>query len=109
MQTNNRILDDIAKVANGAMSAFSGLREEIEQLVRHQFERFINERGLVTREEFEAARAMALKAREENERLAERIAELEVVIKKANRVGPSRKTATGRAKSAKPKAPKADS
>jgi len=77
MQSNNRLLDDIAKVANGALSAAAGARQEVEQLMQQRLERFLNDQGWVTREEFEAVRDMARKAREAQEDLANRLAELE--------------------------------
>jgi len=81
MQTQNRILDDLAKVASGAMSGLSGLRHEIEMRGREQIERILARMDLVKREEFEAVKAMAAKAREEQELLAERLAELEKRLK----------------------------
>lgn len=80
MQTQSRFFDDLARVANGALSAAAGVRAEIEQLVRQQFDRFLADRNLVTREEFEAVEAMAAKAREEQEKLAARVAELEAAL-----------------------------
>jgi len=81
MQTQNRILDDLAKMASGAMSGLSGLRHEIEMRGREQIERILARMDLVKREEFEAVKAMAAKAREEQELLAERLAELEKRLK----------------------------
>jgi BMFP domain-containing protein YqiC len=95
MQTRSRFFDDIARVANGALSAAAGVRAEIEQLVHQQFERFIADRDLVTREEFEAVEAMAAKARSEQETLAARVAELEARLAEAKKPAPKRKTATG--------------
>lgn len=77
MQTQNRILDDLAKMASGAMSGLSGLRHEIEMRAREQIERILGRMDLVQREEFEAVKAMAAKAREEQELLSQRLAELE--------------------------------
>lgn len=77
MQTDNRLFDDFAKVMGGAVGAFSGLRNEFEQWVKGQVEGLLGRMDLVTREEFEAVRAMAEKARGENETLAARIAALE--------------------------------
>lgn len=77
MQTRNPIFDDLAKVATGAMSALGGMKEEVEARVRDQMARLLDGMELPRREEFEAVKAMAAKAREENERLAARIAELE--------------------------------
>lgn len=82
MQSSNRLLDDLAKVANGALSAAAGARQELEQLMQQRLERFLNEHGWVTREEFEAVRDMARKAREAQEDLAARLADLEARIAK---------------------------
>ena len=78
---SNRILDDLAKMASGAMSGLSGLRHEIEMRGREQIERILARMDLVKREEFEAVKAMAAKAREEQEKLAEKLAELEKQLK----------------------------
>ncbi|MCC7017073.1 MAG: accessory factor UbiK family protein [Rhodospirillales bacterium] len=77
MQTRNRVLDDIAKVAGGAASVLAGVKDEVEALARARLERLVAAMDLVTRDEFEAVRAMAVKARAEQERLAARIEALE--------------------------------
>src|ERR1700728_229849 len=77
MQTDNRLLDDLARVATGAFAALSGVRDEVEQRMREQFERILARMDMVTREEFDAVQAMAAKARAEQEALAARVAELE--------------------------------
>jgi len=77
MQTDNRLLDDLARVATGAFTALSGVRDEVEQRMREQFERILARMDVVTREEFDAVQAMAAKARAEQEALAARLAELE--------------------------------
>jgi BMFP domain-containing protein YqiC len=77
MQSQNRFFDDIARVASGAVGALSGVRGEIEARLRDQLERMPAGMDLVSREEFEAVKAMAAKARAENEALAARVAELE--------------------------------
>jgi len=82
MQSRNRVLNDFAKVADGALSAFSGVKGEMEGLLRQQMERILLDMDLVPRDEFEAVRAMAVKAREENEALAKKIAELEALMDK---------------------------
>ena len=97
MQSQNRIFDDIAKVAGGALGALGSLRQEIEALVRQRVERFLADRDLVTREEFEAVKAMAAKARTEQEALMARLDALEGQKKAA---GSSRKTTRTSAKSA---------
>lgn len=70
-------LDDLAKLAASAAGVAQGAREEAETAVRSRLERFLSSRDWVTREEFEAVREMAIRAREENEALAERISALE--------------------------------
>jgi BMFP domain-containing protein YqiC len=77
MQTENRLLDDLARMANGALNTLSGLREEIENRVRERVERMLADMDMVPREEFEAVKAMAQKARAEQEDLATRVADLE--------------------------------
>ena len=80
IQTRSRLFDDLARMANGALSAASGVRAEIEQMVHQQFDRFLADRNLVTREEFEAVEAMAVKARREQEALAKRLESLEAKL-----------------------------
>jgi BMFP domain-containing protein YqiC len=80
MQTSNRLFDDFAKVASGAMNTLGGLREEIETRVRERLERVAADMDLVTREEFDAVRAMATKARAEQEDLAGKLARLEAEL-----------------------------
>lgn len=82
MQTRNRIFDDVARVANGATGVFSGLRGEVEGLVKDRLERILMDMDLVSREEFDVVRAMAQKAREENDDLRARIEALESQISK---------------------------
>ena len=77
MPTQNRLLDDLARVATGALGAFGGMRGEVETRLREQFERILGRMNLVTREEFEAVRTMAAKARAAQEALEQRVAALE--------------------------------
>jgi BMFP domain-containing protein YqiC len=77
MQSQNRFFDDLARVASGALGTLSGVREEVEQRLREQLEKLLAGMDLVTREEFEAVRAMAAKARNEQEELKQRLAALE--------------------------------
>ena len=77
MQTENRLLDDLARMANGALNTLSGLREEIESRVRERVERMLADMDMVPREEFDAVKAMAQKARAEQEDLAARVSALE--------------------------------
>lgn len=75
--TTNRILDDLAKLATEAAGAAQGLRRDAETAVRSGLERMLRDMNLVTREEFEAVRDMAILAREQNDKLEARIAALE--------------------------------
>ena len=77
MQTSNRILDDLARVANSAVSTLVGVKNEIDALVRQRVERLLNDADVVPREEFDAVKAMAAKARTEQEKLEKRVAGLE--------------------------------
>ncbi len=77
MQTDNRFFDDLARMANGALGSLHGVREDVESRLKQRFERMVGDMDLVTREEFDAAMTMATKAREQNEALEKRIAELE--------------------------------
>ncbi len=77
MQSQNRLLDDLAKVATSAMGTLSGVREEVEAQVRQRLERVLGQMDLVTREEFDAVKAMAAKARAEQDALEARLAALE--------------------------------
>jgi len=77
MQTQNRFLDDLARLAAGAAGSVAGIRQEIEARVREQLERLLRGMDLVKREEFEVVKAMASRAREEQEALAARLALLE--------------------------------
>jgi BMFP domain-containing protein YqiC len=80
MQVDNKLLDDLARVAGGAIGALTGLRGEVEAQVRQQFERILSQMDVVSREEFEAAREMAVKARTEQEDLTERVTALEALV-----------------------------
>lgn len=77
MQTRSKVFDDIGQLMTNAMGVAQGAREEAENAVKSVLDRWLADRDLVTREEFDAARAMALKAREENAALRARIEALE--------------------------------
>ncbi|MBV1696208.1 MAG: accessory factor UbiK family protein [Hyphomicrobiales bacterium] len=77
MQTNNRMLDDLARLMTDAAGLAQGAQQEMQALMRAQGERWVQSLDLVSREEFEAVKAMARKAREENEVLSQRLAALE--------------------------------
>ena len=77
VQTRGKFFDDVSQLMTNAMGVAQGAREEAETALRGMIDRWLADRDLVTREEFEAVRAMARKAREENEALKARIAALE--------------------------------
>ena len=81
MQSQNRLFDDMAKVANSAAGVAAGLREEVELRLREQMERMLQRMDLVTREEFEVVKEMAAEARREQEALSARLAEFEAQMK----------------------------
>ena len=82
-QTSNRFLDDIARLVTDAAGAAQGVRREVETVVKAQIERLLRDLDVVTREEFEAVREMALIAREENDKLSARLAALEEKLAKS--------------------------
>lgn len=77
MTKENRLFDDLARVAGGALGALSGVKEEVELLVRGRVERLLADMDLVPRDEFEAVKAIAAAAQAEAEALAARVAALE--------------------------------
>ncbi|WBU55580.1 accessory factor UbiK family protein [Paracoccus sediminicola] len=77
MSTQNKFFDDMSKMMTNAMGVAQGAKDEAENAVKSWVDRFLAERNLVTREEFDAVRDMAIKARTENAELKARIAELE--------------------------------
>lgn len=79
-QTTGRIFDEMARLMNDAAGVAQGVRREAETVVRTQVERFLRDMDLVKREEFDAVKDMAAAAREENERLAARLAALEAKL-----------------------------
>ncbi len=79
-QTNNRFLDDIARLMTDAAGAAQGVKREVETIVKSQGERMLNGMDVVRREDFDVVKAMAEKARMENERLEARIAALEAKL-----------------------------
>jgi BMFP domain-containing protein YqiC len=77
MQSRNKVLDDISQLMTNAMGVAQGARDEAETAMKSMVDRWLADRDFVTREEFDAVRAMAQKAREENEALKARIEALE--------------------------------
>lgn len=104
MQTDNKILDDLARLGQGAFGALHGMKEEVENLVRQRMESMLVDMDLVTREEYEVVRDMAAAAREENAELSAKITELEAQVAKLQKA-PAKKPATPKP-AAKKTAPK---
>ena len=77
MQSRNKIFDDISQLMTNAMGVAQGAKDEAETAMKSLMDRWLADRDLVTREEFDAVRAMAQKAREENEALKARLDALE--------------------------------
>lgn len=88
MQTRNKILDDFSQLMNNAVGVAQGAKDEAETAMKGWVDRWMADRDFVTREEFDAVRAMAQKAREENTALTARLDALESAAK------PKRKTAS---------------
>lgn len=105
MQTSNRFLDDLAKVASGAATTLAGVKDEIDQHIRQRIERFLTDADMVPREEFEAVRDMAANARREQEALEARVAALEAKLAELAAKPATKKTAAK--KTAKKSASKA--
>lgn len=101
MQSESKVLEDMARVAAGAMGVAQGMRQEVEARLKDQFEKVLSRMDLVTREEFDVVRAMAEKARDEQEALLQRVQELEAALKK--RSTPAKKAAPRRTAGRKPK------
>ena len=77
MQTRNKLFDDIGQMMTNAMGVAQGAKDEAETAMKGMMDRWLSDRDFVTREEFDAVRAMAQKAREENEALKARLDALE--------------------------------
>ena len=82
MQSRNKILDDVSQLMTNAMGVAQGAREEAETAVKSIIDRWLADHDFVTREEFDAVKAMAQKAREENESLTARLDAVEKKRKK---------------------------
>ena len=80
MQTRDKFFDDIGQLMTNAAGMAQGVKSEAETAMKSWMERWLASADLVTREEFDAVRKMAAKAREENDSLAERIAKLEAKL-----------------------------
>jgi hypothetical protein len=92
-QPTGRIFDELAKVLTNAAGAAQGVRNEVDTMLRSQAERILKDLDIVNREEFDAVRDMAARAREENEQLKERLAALEAKLNKLTKPKTAKKPA----------------
>lgn len=110
MPFDTKLIDDLVRVATGAFGAVAGVREEARTRLREQFEHILSRLDVVTREEFEIVRALAQRAREEQELLAARVTALEATAKPvakpaaSKRAAPAAVTETGAKPARKAKA-----
>ncbi len=88
-ETRGRMFEDFSRIMSDAAEMAHGVRKEAESLMKGQVERLLASMDVVSREEFEAAKAMAIKARDENERLEKRIAALEAQLGMAPPTAPA--------------------
>lgn len=96
MNNSNRLLDEMARLMTDAAGAAQGVRREVETVMKTQAQRILSDMDVVTREEFEAVREMAIMAREESDRLAGRIAALEAALAAKGTDAPAEKPARSR-------------
>ena len=96
MSSQNKVLDDISKLMVNAVGVAQGAKSEAESVFSTWFDRWLTERNLVLREEFDAVSLMAARAREENEALKSRIEALEAAIEKLPKQGRARRPSKGK-------------
>ena len=96
MESRNRFLDDLAKIASSTASTIAGMKDEAENLIKQRVEALMNDMNLVTREEFEVMNSMLSKARLEQEKLIKRIEALETPSSKQKAKRPRKKSAAAR-------------
>ena len=82
MQSKNKFMDDIGQLMTNAMGVAQGAKDEAETAMKSLMDRWLADRDFVTREEFEAVRSMAQKAREENNVLKMRLDTMDAVVAK---------------------------
>ena len=101
MQSENKILDDLVKLASGAAGTLGDVKGEVEAHLRDYVDRILVRMEIVTREELEAVKEMAAAARKENEHLSDRLAVIEGALAGASRSAPKRYAGSKSTKSAK--------
>ena len=108
-QTSSRFFDEIARLMTDAAGVANGVRKEVDSVMRGQAEKILNDLDIVSREEFDAVKQMAQKARTENEALAKRISALETAAAPAPKKPVAKKPAAKKpaARRSKPTAKKA--
>lgn len=94
MQSENRILDDLAKVINGMAGTVAGMGREAESNFKDRAREWAGGLNMVSREEFDAVKQMAAKAREEADALSKRVAKLEAALKPASKAAPVKAAVT---------------
>jgi len=104
MQTDNRFLDDLAKVASSALGSVSGVRHEVEVRIQQQLEKLLARMNLVSREEFDAMKAVAQAAREAQIKLEARVVALEARLQAEDAIDAANK-ADAYAQESKPEQP----
>ena len=97
MQSQNRLFDDFVKMMNGAAGTFAGMTREAQESARERMREWVGGMDFVSRDEFEAVKAMAASAREEVEALRNRLAALEASAGHATAASASRTRSTGKA------------
>ena len=100
MQSRNKILDDVSQLMTNAMGVAQGAREEAETAVKSIIDRWLADHDFVTREEFDAVKAMAQKAREEQDEIYERLERIETVL--SSKSSGKARSAGSRSKTTKP-------
>ncbi len=104
-QTSSKFFDEIARLMTDAAGVANGVRKEVDTVMRHQAEKILNDLDIVSREEFDAVKEMARKARQENEKLAARIAELEATANpKPKKPAPKKRASAKKPAARKPAA-----
>jgi BMFP domain-containing protein YqiC len=106
MQTDNKFMDDMARMMSSAMGAAGSMKDEMEARTRQHMESFFTRMDFVRREEFEVVRDMAALARQDNERLAAKVAELEAKLGNADKPAAAKKKAAAKKSTEAKAAPK---